>query len=158
MPRRYASYSPLVLALLFGVAISLVPISPALSDNVTVCQGTGNSTAKVILGGRVITPSTILRSANGQPCSQNEIPINLSAGVNSSIFTRTVVVSPNGTPVQNGLALLSAMNTISNSNPSVSNPWLLKLEPGQYDLGNQTLTLQPYVDLEGSGEGTTIIS
>jgi hypothetical protein len=50
------------------------------------------------------------------------------------------------------------MTTISNSNPSNSNPWLLKLEPGNYDLGNQALAMLPYVDLEGSGEDITIIS
>jgi hypothetical protein len=54
--------------------------------------------------------------------------------------------------------VLAAMQTISNANPSAANPWLLKLEPGNYDLGNQSLTLLPYVDLEGSGEGTTTIS
>src|SRR5262249_14658675 len=70
----------------------------------------------------------------------------------------TLVVSPNGMPVENGTALLSAMNTISNASPSASNPWLLKLEPGNYDLGSQALTLISFVDLEGSGEGTTTIS
>lgn len=158
MSRRYAAFYPLTLALLFGLAISFIPVSPALSDNITACQGTGNSAAKVILGGRVITPSTILRTANGQPCAQDEIPINLTSSSSSPIFSRTVIISPVGTPTQNGAALLSARDIISNSNPSSSNPWLLKLEPGNYDLSNQSLTLLPYVDLEGSGENITVIS
>jgi hypothetical protein len=51
------------------------------------------------------------------------------------------------------------MQIISNSNPSATNLYLLKLEPGLYDLGDQLLTMLPYVDLEGSGEDlTTILS
>lgn len=150
--KRSPFYVPLALAMVFGLVVGMISISPVYSDNIPGCQGTGSNTAKVILGGRVITPSTILRTANGQPCGTGEIGINMVS------MTRTVVVSPNGTATQNGTALLSAMDTISNSNPSASNPWLLKLEPGNYDLGAGALTLQPYVDLEGSGEGTTTIS
>jgi hypothetical protein len=152
MKRAYY-YAPLTIAILFGLAISAIASSPVVyGDNIPGCQGTGSSTAKVILGGRVITPSTILRTANGQPCGTNETAINMVS------LTRTVVVSPNGTPAQNGSALLSAMNTISNASPSAANPWLLKLEPGNYDMGSSALILKPYVDLEGSGEDTTLIS
>lgn len=73
-------------------------------------------------------------------------------------YSHTFLVGSSGTPTQNGAALLAAMTTISNSNPSATNPYLLKLEPGQYDLGNQSLKLLPYLDLEGSGEGPTLIS
>jgi hypothetical protein len=73
-------------------------------------------------------------------------------------LSHTLIVSPNGTPPQNGTALLTAMSLISNSNPSATNPWLIKVEPGQYDLGANSLVLLPYVDLEGSGEDTTLIS
>jgi hypothetical protein len=38
---------------------------------------------------------------------------------------------------------------------SASNPWLLKIEPGIYDLGPTPLYMSPYVDIEGSGEGVT---
>jgi hypothetical protein len=150
MTRSY--YAPLSLAILLGLAISMIASSPVYGDNVASCQGSGSSNAKVILAGRVITPSTLLRTANGQPCASDETGLNLVS------MLRTVVVSPDGTPTQNGTALLAAMDTISNANPSSANPWLLKLEPGNYDLGNGALTLKPYVDLEGSGEATTIIS
>ncbi len=73
-------------------------------------------------------------------------------------YSHTLLVSSGGTPTENGTALLSARDIISNSNPSAANPYLLKLEPGNYALGNQSLTLLPNVDLEGSGEGTTTIS
>jgi len=89
--------------MVFGLVVGMISISPVYSDNIPGCQGSGSSTAKVILGGRVITPSTLLRTANGQPCAAGETGINLVS------MTRTVVVSPNGNATQNGTALLSAM-------------------------------------------------
>src|SRR5262245_9925664 len=71
-------------------------------------------------------------------------------------FQRTVIVSPVGTPQMNGAALLAALASIPG--PSQANPWLLKVEPGVYDLGCSNLTMLPYVYVEGSGEETTLIT
>jgi hypothetical protein len=68
-------------------------------------------------------------------------------------YTRTVLVSPLGTPAQNGTALLAALSGITDA--SADKPALLKIEPGIYDLGSSTLQMKPYVDIEGSGEGVT---
>jgi hypothetical protein len=68
-------------------------------------------------------------------------------------YTRTVLVSPHGTPAQNGTALLAALNGITDAN--ADKPALLKIEPGVYDLGTATLQMKPYIDIEGSGEGVT---
>lgn len=71
-------------------------------------------------------------------------------------YVRTVVVSPVGTAVQNGSALLAALTGITTA--SDTNPWLLKIEPGIYDVGTGTLAMKQYVDIEGSGEGATRIT
>jgi len=68
-------------------------------------------------------------------------------------YKRTIVVSPVGTDTQNGSALLAAVASVT---PSQANPYLLKLEPGRYDLGSQTLLLKPFLDVEGSGWGTNV--
>ena len=71
---------------------------------------------------------------------------------------RTVVVSPvPGDEVASGTALLAAMANITTA--SATNPGLVLVEPGVYDLGSTTdgLTLKSYVDLRGSGEGVTTI-
>ncbi len=129
MKPRYASTLSLIFAFLIGGFFSLLPSStPALSSNLP---------AGVILD---------------QPASLNLTPNSLVR------YSHTLLVSSNGSPTQNGTALLSARDIISNSNPSALNPYLLKLEPGQYDLGNQSLVLLPFVDLEGSGEDMTVIS
>ncbi len=42
--------------------------------------------------------------------------------------------------------------------PSVTNPCLLKIMPGVYDIGAGTLAMASYVDIDGSGENTTVIT
>lgn len=72
-------------------------------------------------------------------------------------YARTVIVSPVGTATQNGTALLAALAGITTA--SATNPFLLKIEPGRYDLGGSTsLQMKPFVDIEGSGEGITTIT
>ncbi len=73
-----------------------------------------------------------------------------------ALYARTVLVSPVGTAQQNGTALLAAMAGITTA--SATNPWLLNIEPGVYDVGTTSLALQSYVDIEGSGEDTTTIT
>lgn len=41
--------------------------------------------------------------------------------------------------------------------PSATNPCLLKIMPGVYDIGSNSLQMQSYVDIEGSGENITRI-
>jgi hypothetical protein len=68
-----------------------------------------------------------------------------------------VVVSPKpgNTPQNNGTALL---NNLAGISADVNNPYLIKLGPGIYDIGASSLQMKQYVDLEGSGENTTIIT
>lgn len=74
----------------------------------------------------------------------------------ASPYKRTVIVSPVGTATENGTALLNAMGSITDT--SETSPYLLKIEPGVYDLITRTLYMQPYVDVEGSGESVTLIT
>lgn len=73
-------------------------------------------------------------------------------------LVRTVVVNPvPGSPSASGSALLAAVAGISG--PSPSNPYLVFLEPGVYDLGPLGLALPTGVSLAGSGAGlSTIVS
>lgn len=70
-------------------------------------------------------------------------------------FTRTIVVSATGTDTENGTALKAAVDGISDA--SVSKPYLVLIEPGIYDLGTDSLDMQAYVDIAGSGPSLTTI-
>ena len=70
--------------------------------------------------------------------------------------TSVTTVSPvAGNPTSSGTALRNALAGISS--PSSTNPWLLKIEPGIYDIGSTALPMRSWVDIEGSGIGVTII-
>ena len=69
---------------------------------------------------------------------------------------QTVYVHPvPGNHTASGTALLNAMNGITNA--SATKRYVIKLEPGIYDIGSSMLTQKPYVDLEGSGQEATVI-
>ncbi|MDO8614241.1 MAG: hypothetical protein Q7T33_00710 [Dehalococcoidia bacterium] len=68
----------------------------------------------------------------------------------------TILVSPIGTPVQNGVVLLNALAGITAA--SDVNPYLIKIEPGVYEImPPDVLQMKRAVDIEGSGEGVTHI-
>jgi hypothetical protein len=71
-------------------------------------------------------------------------------------FGETVVVGPGATPAASGTALRNALTSIADN--SASKPYLIKVEPGVYDIGDATLFMKPYVDIEGSGETVTKIT
>ena len=69
---------------------------------------------------------------------------------------RTVFVSPvPGDAAASGAALLAAVAGIPDA--SAANPYLVKVEPGLYDLNGASLAMKEYVDIEGSGEQVTVI-
>ncbi len=73
-------------------------------------------------------------------------------------YVRTVIVGPvgDGSDQQaNGAALLAALDTITDA--SRTNPYLLKIEPGIYDVITTPVAMTAYVDVEGSGIGATEI-
>ncbi|HEU4887927.1 MAG TPA: hypothetical protein VFV49_08580 [Thermoanaerobaculia bacterium] len=71
-------------------------------------------------------------------------------------YVRTIVVSPVvGNSVASGTALLDALNGISGN--SATDPYLVRIEPGIYDIGASALTMKTFVDVEGSGETATFI-
>lgn len=71
-------------------------------------------------------------------------------------YARTTIAISGGSSTTNGTNLLAALAAITTA--SATNPWLLKIEPGIYDLGANQLIAKDYVDIEGSGRGITIIT
>jgi hypothetical protein len=85
------------------------------------------------------------------PSSVLPVGRNASGG-----YTHTLIVSPDVDPVQAGRVLRQTVAGIVDA--SASNPYLVKIEPGIYDLEAHSVFMRPYVDVEGSGEGITTIT
>ena len=71
-------------------------------------------------------------------------------------YARTVVVSPKATASASGNALKAVVAGITTA--AADKRYLVKVEPGIYNLGNSKLVMKPFVDIEGSGIGTTTIT
>ena len=71
-------------------------------------------------------------------------------------YKQTILVSPTGNSTADGTALRNALASITDA--SALKPYLVKLEPGTYSVGSTPLQLKPYVDVEGSGFLSTVIS
>lgn len=80
-------------------------------------------------------------------------PYALRAG---SLQKRTVVVSAEGTPQENGSALLQAVAGITDA--SASAPVAIELDAGLYDLGTQRVVLPSHTALIGKGQAATVIT
>ncbi|MEW5848997.1 MAG: hypothetical protein AB2A00_09285 [Myxococcota bacterium] len=80
---------------------------------------------------------------------------SVTCGADSaSPYTRTLVASPvTGDSAASGAALLTLLASVTDA--SATNRYLLKIEPGTYDLGTSPLVMKPYVDVEGAGEAAT---
>jgi hypothetical protein len=60
-----------------------------------------------------------------------------------------------GDPIASGNALLSAVAGITDA--SATKPYVVKVDPGIFNLGTSSLTMKQYVDLEGTGQLATVI-
>lgn len=69
---------------------------------------------------------------------------------------RTVVVSAEGTALENGAALLAAVTAVGT--PSAAAPRTIELDAGVFDLGSLRLELPSHTTLVGRGEGATLIT
>jgi hypothetical protein len=74
----------------------------------------------------------------------------------SPLYTHTIIVHPDHDLAKAGNLLIAAVQGISDN--SATNPYLVKIEPGIYDLGSQSLVMKEHVDIEGSGELATTIT
>jgi hypothetical protein len=106
-----------------------VPSVNGIPNAVTI---TGSGAASVTTNGSVITVTT---------------PI---------IYKRTIVVGPVlNNQAASGTAVRNALEGITGA--TATNRYLLKIEPGVYDLGTNSLVMKSGVDIEGSGPRATML-
>jgi hypothetical protein len=73
-----------------------------------------------------------------------------------AFFNNVAIVAPSGGDFTNPALAMSNYSAWCGT-PSPTNPCLLKIMPGVYNVGTTTVQMQPYIDIEGSGESTTMI-
>lgn len=147
----------------YGQALTLPNAANAITGTFT-----GNGLALTSLNASSLTTGTVPGGAVGGTYPNAVAFTNVGNGFTGSFtgngagltnlnaqprYVRTVVVSPVGSASANGAALQAALAGITGA--SAGNPWLLKIEPGVYDVGAAGLVMKPYVDVEGSGELAT---
>ena len=81
---------------------------------------------------------------------------SLASTAQTAPYSRTVIVPSTGNTISDGAALITALGNLSPT-PSSRNRWLVKLEPGFYDVGTSPVVMREFVDIEGSGILQTII-
>jgi len=88
--------------------------------------------------------------------SQLVFPDGSQQDIAAAEYTRIVVVNADGSATENGTALLAAVSDVTTA--AADNPFLIQLEPGNYDLGASALSMKEYVSVHGSGLGSTIVT
>jgi hypothetical protein len=83
-------------------------------------------------------------------------PTNVEKETNSFGKHRVAIVDKSGKFYSDPVTAMKDIATWCGT-PSETNPCLLKILPGIYDISTNTLKMKPYVDIEGSGENVTKI-
>ncbi len=154
--RAYARRAGLVLVTVAAAGLLLSPATAAnfltrkKADKRYINVGEKASDADLLDG----QDSTAFLSTNQKAADADKLDGKDSTQFQGA-YARTIVVAPVGTPTQNGTALRNALNSITGA--SGANRYLLKIEPGNYDLGNTPLQMKSWVDIEGSGAPATDI-
>jgi hypothetical protein len=75
----------------------------------------------------------------------------------TAVLPQTVEVPGNNAPAVNGANLLAAYAGVP-ATAGPTEPWVVKVDAGIYDLGGAQLVLRNFVDLEGSGRNATFVN
>lgn len=116
------------------VSSSLAQVDVSISGNMDVTGDLSLST----VGKGVVFPDASRQTSAGQ-----------------KKYVSTIVISPAATDADSGTALRNAIDAIADATEAT--PYLIKIEPGIYDIGTTALQMKQYVDVEGSGETVTKI-
>lgn len=148
-----------------AVAMNVIAFSPAGVGNIAAHaadQPMAGSVVNFALGENVAN-TTPVAVAQTTGVGDFNVQVNISS---SHVLIRavgyyskavqTVHVHPvPGNHTASGTALLNALAGITNA--SATKRYVIKIEPGIFELGSSRLVMKPYVDIEGSGQEATVI-
>lgn len=148
-----------------AVALNIIAFSPAGGGHIAAHaadQPMAGSVVNFTLGENV-SNTTQVAVAQTTGVGDFKVQVNISS---SHVVIRavgyyskavqTIYVHPvPGDHTASGTALLNALAGITNA--SATKRYVIKLEPGIFDLGSTRLIMKPYVDIEGSGQEASVI-
>lgn len=119
-------------------------------------DGTVQTTAATVTGGvpsvNGIAGAVTIAGAGTNTVTTSGSTITITG---KPAYAKTIIVSPRATQTASGAALIAALEAITTA--SSTNRFLLKLEPGTYEIGDTQLVMRDFVDIEGSGSNATTI-
>lgn len=121
-----------------------------------------SGTANINISGNAATATTATTATTANAVAVGSVSTDgLSSGavtpVKIAFLGNVAIVAPSGGDYTDPVTAMADLSMWCGT-PSATNPCLLKIMPGIYDIGPNTLQMQQYVDIEGSGENTTKIS
>ena len=150
-------------------AITAAKIKPGAVDSDRLADGSvhgrkiqAGGVTNVHLDRNAVTNNTIAAGAittaklASRTIGVDKLAPGVLSGAGGLVPLRTIVIGPDNSPGADICAeIRTAFNSITDA--SAENPYLIKLEPGIYDCGTGAIATKPFVDLEGSGETSTIL-
>jgi hypothetical protein len=146
-----------------AIALSLTALAVAVLGQTSIGHAAVSAVRVAVFAENAGKVNNI--KASRKPMPGRLVPLNARGKLPSSVlpsasvpggYTHTLIVSPEPNPVDAGRTLREVVSGIAD--PSASNPYLVKIEPGVYDLEANSLFMRAYVDIEGSGEGITTVT
>jgi len=125
------------------------------ASELTVSAGPGLTLTNQVLG---YDPAVLQQRVSGTCVPGSTVSAIAADGtvVCAKPFVRTRVVSPVGNPTENGAALVAAVDGITDA--TSTSPWLVRVEPGTFDLAGHTLAVPSDVTIEGAGQFATTLT
>jgi hypothetical protein len=85
----------------------------------------------------------------GTTAKASEVNANFQALADRTLHNTVGVNAVDGDAAASGTALVAALAAISDA--TQAKPYLVRLSPGQFDVGSAGLAMKPFVSIEGSG-------
>jgi hypothetical protein len=123
----------------------------------TITTGTGVKTGHIQNG--AVTDAKISGTISTSKLNVGTTAGTVAAGDHThnalyqSKYANVIVVAKSGGDFTDPVAAVASI-----SNPSATNRYLVRIQPGVYDLGRTVIVMKNWVDIEGAGENSTVLT